>query len=174
MTVGVPKTRRLQGNISYVMRNGSRNLQYAIDAERSVWAYLLQRLLRKSQRARDQIWKAGVSPEQREAVIQYYKNALDALLRMSLTGTEERRLQKRFIKHKDWIFTFMAYPDVPPDNNSSERAIKAAKLKDPRFRGLSLPTRSQPICPTALLDPNSQEAETSSPFHIDHYSPRQR
>ena len=24
----------------------------------------------------------------------------------------------------------MAYPDVPPDNNSSERAIKAAKLKD--------------------------------------------
>jgi len=24
----------------------------------------------------------------------------------------------------------MAYPDVPPDNNSSERAIKAAKVKD--------------------------------------------
>ena len=24
----------------------------------------------------------------------------------------------------------MAYPDVPPDNNSSERAIKAAKIKD--------------------------------------------
>jgi transposase len=24
----------------------------------------------------------------------------------------------------------MAYPDVPPDNNSSERALKAAKLKD--------------------------------------------
>lgn len=107
-----------------------RNLQYAIDAERSVWAYLLQRLLRKSQRARDQIWKAGVSPKQREAIIQYYKDALDTLLRMSLTGTEERRLQKRFIKHKDWIFTFMAYPDVPPDNNSSERAIKVAKLKD--------------------------------------------
>ena len=39
-------------------------------------------------------------------------------------------MQKRLIKHKDWIFTFMAYPDVPPDNNSSERAIKAAKVKD--------------------------------------------
>jgi len=24
----------------------------------------------------------------------------------------------------------MSYPDVPPDNNSSERAIKAIKLKD--------------------------------------------
>ena len=47
-----------------------------------------------------------------------------------LTHPEERRLQKRLIKHKNWIFTFMAYPDVPPDNNSSERAIKAAKVKD--------------------------------------------
>jgi transposase len=107
-----------------------RNLQYAIDAERSIWAYQVQRLLRKSQRARDQIWKVGVSPKQREAVIQYYKDALDTLNRMSLTNIEERRLQKRFIKHKDWIFPFMAYPDVPADNNSSERAIKAAKLKD--------------------------------------------
>src|SRR5215471_3304300 len=107
-----------------------RNLQYVIDAERSLWAYKVQRLLRKSQRARDQIWKAGVSPKQREAVIQYYKDALDALNGNPLTNVEERRLQKRFIRHKDWIFTFLASPDVPPDNNSSERAIKAAKLKD--------------------------------------------
>jgi transposase len=107
-----------------------RNLQYVIDAERSIWAYKVQRLLRKSQRARDQIWKAGVSPKQREAVIQYYKDALDALNRMPLTNIEEQRLQKRFIKQKDWIFPFLAYLDVPPDNNSSERAIKAAKLKD--------------------------------------------
>lgn len=57
-------------------------------------------------------------------------HALDALLRMPLTQPEERRLQKRLIKHQNWIFTFMAYPDVPPDNNSSERAIKAAKIKD--------------------------------------------
>ena len=107
-----------------------RNLQYAIDKERSVWAYRVQRLLRKSQRAREKIWEAGVSLKQREAIIQYYKDALDALNRVPLTQPEERRLQKRLIKHRDWIFTFMAYPDVPPDNNSSERAIKAAKIKD--------------------------------------------
>ncbi len=107
-----------------------RNLQYAIDKERSAWAYQVQRLLRKSQRAREKIWQAGVSPKQREAIIQYYTHALDALLRMPLTHKEECRLQKRLIKHQNWIFTFMAYPDVPPDNNSSERAIKAAKIKD--------------------------------------------
>jgi transposase len=107
-----------------------RNLQYAIDKERSVWAYRVQRLLRKSQRAREKIWEAEVCPKFREAIIQSYQAALDALNRLPLTQPEERRLQKRLIKHKDWIFTFMAYADVPPDNKSSERALKAAKLKD--------------------------------------------
>jgi transposase len=107
-----------------------RNLQYAIDKERSAWAYQVQRLLLKSQRARETIWEAGISSEQREAIIESYKDALDALNRMPLAKPEERKLQKRLTRHFDWIFTFMAYPDVPPDNNSSERAIKAAKLKD--------------------------------------------
>jgi hypothetical protein len=51
------------------------------------------------------------------------------VLELVLTHPEERRLQTRLIKHKNWIFTFITYPDVPPDNNSSERAIKAAKVK---------------------------------------------
>jgi transposase len=107
-----------------------RNLQYAVDAERSAWAYRVQRLLRKSQRARATLWQEGVSPKLREAVMRSYQEALDVLNHLPLTHPEERRLQKRLLKHKDWIFTFMAYPDVPPDNNSSERAIKAAKVKD--------------------------------------------
>src|SRR5947209_2799308 len=107
-----------------------RNLQYAVDAERSVWAYQVQRLLRKSQRARETIWQEEVSPKLREDVIGYYQHALETLNQMSLTQPEERRLQRRLIKHQNWIFTFMAYPDVPADNNSSERAIKAAKIKD--------------------------------------------
>jgi transposase len=107
-----------------------RNLQYAIDKERSQWAYLVQRLLLKSQRARDGIWQAGVPASRRQAVIQSYQKELDQLLAMPLSKKEERRLQKRLIKHQGWIFTFMSYPTVPADNNSSERAIKAAKLKD--------------------------------------------
>jgi transposase len=107
-----------------------RNLQYAVDAERSAWAYQVQRLLRKSQRARETIWQQGSSPTLREDVIRYYQEALDALNRVPLSQPEERRLQKRLIKHTNWIFTFMAYPDVPADNNSSERAIKTAKIKD--------------------------------------------
>lgn len=33
------------------------------------------------------------------------------------------------IKHKDKILTFMNYRDVPPDNNSSEQAIRQSKVK---------------------------------------------
>src|SRR6266700_592714 len=116
-----------------------RNLQYAVDAERSVWAYRMQQFLRKSQRAREKIWQEGACPKLREAVIRHYQEALDGLLGLALTHKEERRLQKRLIKHKDWILTFLAYPDVPPDNNSSERAIKAAKLKDKVSGGFRCP-----------------------------------
>jgi transposase len=107
-----------------------RNLQYAVDAERSVWSYHMQRLLRKSQKARQKIWQEGFSPQRRKVIIQHYKDVLERLVHVPLKHKEERRLQKRFKKHQDWIFPFMNYPDVPPDNNSSERAIKAAKLKD--------------------------------------------
>lgn len=107
-----------------------RNLQYAVDKERSVFAYRVQRLLLKSQRARDAIWQEGVTAQRRQSVIQFYQREFTTLLEMPLIQPEERRLQKRLIKHKDWIFSFMNYPDVPPDNNSSERAIKAIKLKD--------------------------------------------
>src|SRR5947208_2092732 len=71
-----------------------RNLQYAVDAERSVCAYQAQRLLRKSQRARETIWQEGVSPKLREAVIGYSQEALDTLNQMPLTPQEERRLQR--------------------------------------------------------------------------------
>ena len=37
--------------------------------------------------------------------------------------------QKRITKYKDHIFTFLYHPNVPPDNNGSERAIRNVKVK---------------------------------------------
>ena len=37
--------------------------------------------------------------------------------------------QKRMIKYKPYIFTFLHHPEVPPDNNGSERAIRNVKVK---------------------------------------------
>ncbi len=36
---------------------------------------------------------------------------------------------KRLIKNLGSIFTFLYHPEVPPDNNGSERAIRNAKVK---------------------------------------------
>ena len=38
-------------------------------------------------------------------------------------------IQKRLKKHRDYIFTFLYRPEVPPDNNASERAIRNIKVK---------------------------------------------
>ena len=37
--------------------------------------------------------------------------------------------QKRMLKYKDFILTFLHNPKVPPDNNGSERAIRNVKVK---------------------------------------------
>ena len=37
--------------------------------------------------------------------------------------------QKRMMKYKDYILTFLYHPKVPPDNNGSERAIRNVKVK---------------------------------------------
>lgn len=116
-----------------------RKLQYAIDKEKSVYAAQMQQLLRESQKDRDKIWSVDVSEHTRQAVIESYLEQLETLNRLLLTQPEEGKLQKCFRKFKDWIFTFMAYPDVPADNNRSEQAIRAAKVKEKISGGFRSP-----------------------------------
>ncbi len=43
--------------------------------------------------------------------------------------TELITFQNRLKKYRDYIFTFLYRPEVPPDNNASERAIRNVKVK---------------------------------------------
>ncbi|WP_396177944.1 IS66 family transposase [Flavobacterium micromati] len=36
---------------------------------------------------------------------------------------------KRITKYKNYIFTFLHYYEVPPDNHGSERSIRSVKVK---------------------------------------------
>ena len=56
---------------------------------------------------------------------------LDKLLKTdsSKFHTKEQAFIKRLIKHRQSIFTFLTHPDVTPDNNASERAIRNVKIK---------------------------------------------
>jgi transposase len=42
---------------------------------------------------------------------------------------EVNTFQRRIIKYKDYLFTFLYHQEVPPDNNASERAIRNIKVK---------------------------------------------
>ena len=40
------------------------------------------------------------------------------------TKRDGRRLRKRYGKIRNSLFTFLEHPDVPPDNNGSERELR--------------------------------------------------
>jgi hypothetical protein len=56
---------------------------------------------------------------------------LDGLLPADASGfhRKEQAFINRLQKHRQSIFTFLIYPNVPPDNNGSERAIRNVKVK---------------------------------------------
>jgi transposase len=56
---------------------------------------------------------------------------LDALLSVDASGFHRKKQAfiSRLQKHRQSIFTFLLYPNVPPDNNGSERAIRNVKVK---------------------------------------------
>jgi len=56
---------------------------------------------------------------------------LDLLLKKELPpGMKDvQTFQNRMYRYKGYLFTFLYHPDVPPDNNASERAIRNIKVK---------------------------------------------
>jgi transposase len=108
-----------------------RDLQFIIDSKLGgeAWAYRMQRLLLCSQRARDHSWAEGFDPLLRQSIQADYSRQLENMIEGPLTSKAAKKLQNRFRKHKDKILYFMGDPDIPPDNNGSERAVRPAKTK---------------------------------------------
>jgi len=99
-----------------------RDLQYAVDSERSNWAYGMQRLLLHSQRLVKH--RGRLPPEIFRQEVEKVEATLDELLGWKVSGVEAQRLQKRYRKHRDSLFVFLHIPGVPYDNNASERALR--------------------------------------------------
>jgi len=49
---------------------------------------------------------------------------LNAVMVLAPTNPHGRRLRKRYGKVRSHLFTFLEHPDVPPDNNGSERELR--------------------------------------------------
>ena len=63
--------------------------------------------------------------------IKMLKTKMKNLLGESLTHLDEEfdKFKRGILKVKDYLFTFLTNPDVPYDNNSSERGIRKIKIK---------------------------------------------
>ncbi len=103
-----------------------RDLQFAIDAERSAFAYRMQRLLLRAQRLHKR--RDRLTPELFSRQRADLERVCDRLLAATPPGREARRLHKRYRKHREGLFTFLYRDDVPPDNNGCERALRKSVI----------------------------------------------
>jgi len=100
-----------------------RNLQAVVDAiPAQTWAKAMQVLFRYAIHLQKQ--QGEISPEYYKLQIARIERHCDRLLARKLTEQHSRRLQKRFLKHRQSLFVFLYRDDVSPTNNVAERALR--------------------------------------------------
>lgn len=106
-------------------------------------AHLLRNIQYLTELDPKQNWSKKVSALLREAIhirkttsfevipITTIKDRLDRLLNESVAHLHEdfQKFKNGLFKCKDYLFTFLKNPDVPYDNNASERGIRKIKVK---------------------------------------------
>ncbi len=99
-----------------------RDLQYAVDAERSAWAYRMHQLLLRSQRLSKR--REQLSSDIYQRAVAQLETDCDILLAQEVETPEAQKLLNRYQKHRQALFVFLYHPDVPYDNNAAERALR--------------------------------------------------
>ena len=99
-----------------------RDCQYAIEAGDEILAPRMKMLLLRA------VVLARRRKELAESTRRNYQCRLDrdlnAIMVLAPVNQHGRRLRKRYGKVRSHLFTFLEHPDVPPDNNGSERELR--------------------------------------------------
>lgn len=99
-----------------------RDCKYAVEAGDAVFAPRMKALLLRAvvlaRRRRD--LAQGTRREYKRRL----ERSLDAVMALQPGNRHGRRLRKRYAKVRDHLFTFLDHPEVPPDNNGSERELR--------------------------------------------------
>jgi transposase len=117
------------GNHQICTAHLERETKYLEERYKVDWPVRFRSMLKKAHKLKKQLAPA----------LYYYPNQLRSDLENELEGLLQEPLdpkhkemvsfKKRIIKYRNHIFTFLYHPDVPPDNNGSERAIRNLKVK---------------------------------------------
>jgi len=106
-----------------------RETKYLEERYKVAWPVRFRVMLMEAQKLKKQLIPADYDyPNHARSQLEI---ALDNLLAEPLDPNHKEMItfQKRIIKYRDHIFTFLYQPLVPPDNNGSERAIRNVKVK---------------------------------------------
>lgn len=106
-----------------------RETKYLEERYKVAWPVRFRAMLREAHKLKKQFTPVDYySPNHLCSLLE---KKLDNLLSETLDPKHKELIafQKRITKYRDYVFTFLYHPDVPPDNNGSERAIRNVKVK---------------------------------------------
>ncbi len=99
-----------------------RDCQFALDAGDTEFAPRMKALLLRAvvlaRRSR------GLAESTRKAYLRRLDSDLNKVMVLQPQQKDGRRLRKRYVKVREYLFTFLAHPEVTADNNSSERELR--------------------------------------------------
>ena len=99
-----------------------RDCQYAIDAGDVIFAPRMKALLLRAVVLARR--RAALAESTRRSYLGKLDRSLNAIMVLAPTNRDGRRLRKRYGAVRGSLFTFLEHPDVPPDNNGSERELR--------------------------------------------------
>lgn len=102
--------------------------------------YLTERYGHKWSRICKKLFKSALDLKKNMTEVDYYihnpqrtsiEKRLDRLLNANIPEKHQELVsfRNRLLKYRNYIFSFLYHPKVPPDNNASERAIRNIKVK---------------------------------------------
>jgi len=114
-----------------------------VDGHQICLAHILRELTYLTELYANQTWSSDLAKLIRDAIHErktvLWENIdrntiLDRLKKILIASTDILHLkiiaiQKSLIKHKDHVFNFLFHPQVPYDNNGSERVVRSFKIK---------------------------------------------
>jgi transposase len=109
-----------------------RDLVYLIELEKTQWAQQFKTLLLKALKIREECVENQTPLQAIDQKAKDLEQQMDDLLLEFIDKQKHSKsltFQKSMLKHRPYLFTFLYYLEVPPDNNGSERAIRMAKVK---------------------------------------------
>lgn len=109
------------------MAHQLRHLKAAIEqAPSSFWPRAMQALFRSAIHLHH--YRNQLSPPEYQAQIRQIEHICHWLLERPLEHPDAKRLQKRYLRHRNCLFVFLYRSDVDPTNNISERYLRPSVI----------------------------------------------